>query len=47
MVEGGKNLLFYSAPLYIDRKNLSSTGTGIVIFDVIVTLQHALLHYTN
>ena len=36
MVERGKNGLFYSAllVLYIDRKNLSSTGTGIVIFDV-------------
>ena len=48
MVERGKNVLFYSALLYIDRKIIiSSTGTRIVIFDVIVTLQHALLHYTN
>ena len=37
MVEPGKNVLFYSVLLYIDRKNLSSTGTEIVIFDVIVT----------
>ena len=30
MVERGKNGLFYSVLLYIDRKkNLSSTGTGI------------------
>ena len=44
MVERGKNVLFYSALLYIDKKKtLSSTGTGIVIFDVIVTMQHALL----
>ena len=41
MVERGKNVLFYSVLLYIDRKKyISSTGTGINIFDVIVTLQH-------
>ena len=38
VVERGKNVLFYSVLLYIDReKNLSSNG--IVIFDVIVTFR--------